>query len=207
MEKWGARVGPGSQYFRHDGTPIAPVQVTDSAGWNATFGMHRADFVDFLAKALPADVVHVGAPVHRLRAGRRQGARIVRQWRRSRKPIWWSAPTASIPSCGPYVFPPSRPVFPARSPTGDWWRTSALRIGRPTAGRCGWARASTSSLFRCARASSSTIVGFVPADEEMKESWSAPGDPDMLRQGVRRLGPAHRRIVAARSNDFPLGAV
>ena len=25
-------------------------------------------------------------------------------------------------------------------------------------------------------------VGFVPADAEMKESWSAPGDPDTLRQ-------------------------
>src|SRR6202166_4315521 len=52
VEKWGARVGPGSQYFRHDGARIAPVQVTDSSGWNATFGMHRADFVEFLAKAL-----------------------------------------------------------------------------------------------------------------------------------------------------------
>ena len=36
VERWGARVGPGSWYFRHDGTPIAPVQVTDAAGWNAT---------------------------------------------------------------------------------------------------------------------------------------------------------------------------
>src|SRR3954469_4184419 len=35
VEKWGARVGSGSAYFRHDGTPIAPVQVTDAAGWNA----------------------------------------------------------------------------------------------------------------------------------------------------------------------------
>jgi salicylate hydroxylase len=25
-------------------------------------------------------------------------------------------------------------------------------------------------------------VGFVPTDEEMKESWSAPGDPDVLRR-------------------------
>jgi salicylate hydroxylase len=25
-------------------------------------------------------------------------------------------------------------------------------------------------------------VGFVPADQEMKESWSAPGDPDLLRR-------------------------
>src|SRR6476619_8588505 len=45
VERWGARVGPASQYFRADGTPIAPVQVTDSSGWSANFGMHRADFV------------------------------------------------------------------------------------------------------------------------------------------------------------------
>src|SRR5262245_3293299 len=37
VEKWGARVGSKSQYFRHDGQPIAPVQVTDVSGWNATF--------------------------------------------------------------------------------------------------------------------------------------------------------------------------
>src|SRR3954462_1108581 len=36
VEKHGARVGAESRYFRHDGTPIAPVQVTDSSGWNAT---------------------------------------------------------------------------------------------------------------------------------------------------------------------------
>src|SRR5262245_57530482 len=60
VEKWGARVGPGSHYFRHDGTPIAPVQVTDSAGWNATFGMHRADLVELLANKLGAQVVHTG---------------------------------------------------------------------------------------------------------------------------------------------------
>src|SRR5215467_8061117 len=60
VEKWGARVGPDSRYFRHDGAPIAPVQVTDSAGWNATFGMHRADLVEMLAAALPQGVVHTG---------------------------------------------------------------------------------------------------------------------------------------------------
>src|SRR6187455_3169019 len=60
VERSGARVGPGSHYFRHDGTPIAPVQVTDAAGWNAVFGMHRADLVDLLAAALPHGVVHTG---------------------------------------------------------------------------------------------------------------------------------------------------
>ena len=60
VEKWGARVGSDSRYFRHDGRSIASVQVTDSSGWNATFGMHRADMVEFLARALPAGVVHTG---------------------------------------------------------------------------------------------------------------------------------------------------
>src|SRR5258707_2180469 len=60
VEKAGARVGAGSHYFRHDGAPIAPVQVTDSAGWNATFGMHRADLVEILAATLPRGVVRTG---------------------------------------------------------------------------------------------------------------------------------------------------
>src|SRR5262245_31985151 len=56
VERRGARVGHGSHYFRHDGAQIAPVQVTDSSGWNATFGMHRADLVEILAGALPSGV-------------------------------------------------------------------------------------------------------------------------------------------------------
>src|SRR6185369_7676731 len=60
VEKWGALVGSGSSYFREDGTPIAPVQVTDSAGWNATFGMHRADLVNLLADAVPEHIVYTG---------------------------------------------------------------------------------------------------------------------------------------------------
>src|SRR6516162_7569069 len=34
VERWGALVGTGSHYFRDNGSPIAPVQVTDSSGWN-----------------------------------------------------------------------------------------------------------------------------------------------------------------------------
>src|SRR3974377_1312974 len=60
VERWGALVGTGSHYFRDDGSPIAPVQVTDSSGWNGTFGMHRADLVAYLSKALPSDVAHTG---------------------------------------------------------------------------------------------------------------------------------------------------
>ena len=60
VERWGARVGNKSQYFHHDGTVIAGVQVTDTSGWNATYGMHRADLVGMLVKSLSQDVVHTG---------------------------------------------------------------------------------------------------------------------------------------------------
>ena len=133
VEKWGAKVGPDSRYFRHDGAPIAPVQVTDSAGWNATFGMHRADLVEMLANALPAGVVHTG---HR-GTGFEQvgdGAGCRSPMAPSSKPTSSSPPTASTPSCGLTFFRPPVRSSMALSPTAACWRMSALRIGRPTAG-------------------------------------------------------------------------
>ena len=70
VEKCGAKVGNNSRYFHSDGSPIASVQVTDSSGWNATYGMHRADLVDMLANALPPGVVRTG---HRCAAFERHG--------------------------------------------------------------------------------------------------------------------------------------
>jgi salicylate hydroxylase len=39
-------------------------------------------------------------------------------------------------------------------------------------------------------------VGFVTADEEMKESWSAPGDPDRLRREFEGWDPRIGRVLA-----------
>jgi len=38
-------------------------------------------------------------------------------------------------------------------------------------------------------------VGFVPADEEMKESWSAPGDPDLLRREFAGWDPRIEELL------------
>jgi len=180
VETWGARVGPGSHYFRHDGAPIAPVQVTDSSGWNATFGMHRADFVDFLAQALPAGVVHTG---HRATSFAQDGD----QARVSFANGAVAEGDVVIGADGihselrPYVFPPSRPVFHgsvayrglvehARIP--DWPADRWLM----------WLGKGKHFLsFPVCAGKLINYVGFVPADQEMKESWSAPGDPDVLR--------------------------
>ena len=180
VEKWGARVGPASRYFRHDGTPIAPVQVTDSAGWNATFGMHRADLVEMLANALPR-IVHTG---HRC-TGFEQDGNLARASFANGTVVEGDIVIAADgihSELRPYVFPPSRPVFSGSVayrglvphervphwPTGSWLM---------------WLGEGKHFLTFPVRAGELiNYVGFVPADEAMKESWSAPGDPDVLRQ-------------------------
>jgi salicylate hydroxylase len=188
VEKWGARVGPKSHYFRHDGTPIAPVQVTDLYGWNATFGMHRADLVDFLAAALPPGVVHCDhrgiafeqvADVARVKFanGATAEADVV------------VAADGIHSELRPYVFPPSKPVFHgnisyrglvSRERLPDWpmdrWQM--------------WAGPAKHFLvFPVRHGEMVNYVGFVPADQEMKESWSAPGDPDVLRREFEGWDP------------------
>jgi salicylate hydroxylase len=180
VEKWGARVGPQSQYFRHDGTPIAPVQVADASGWNATFGMHRADFVDFLANALPAHIVNTG---HRA-IGFEQHGEIARVSFANGSVVEADVVVAADgihSELRPCVFPPSKPVFHGtisyrglvpRERLPDWPMDRWLM----------WAGPSKHFLvFPVRHGEMVNYVGFVPADEEMKESWSAPGNPDVLR--------------------------
>jgi salicylate hydroxylase len=180
VRKWGARVGFDSRYFRHDGAPIAPVQVTDSAGWNATFGMHRADLVAMLARTLPAGVVQTG---HQCIGFAQDGdmARVSFANGASAEADAVIAADGIHSELRPHVFPPSRAVFSgsvayrglvphARIPH---WPTDRWQM---------WLGKGKHFLAFPVRAGELVnYVGFVPADEEMKESWSAPGDPDVLR--------------------------
>jgi len=181
VEKWGARVGPGSHYFRHDGAPIAPVQVTDSSGWNATFGMHRADFVAFLAKALPAGVVHTG---HRCTGFEQMGDKARVSFANGNV----ADADVVIGADGihselrPFVFPPSNPVF--HGSVAYRGIVAHERVPHwPTDRWLMWLGKGKHFLAFPVRAGKLiNYVGFVPADREMKESWSAPGDPDVLRR-------------------------
>ena len=188
VEKWGALIGEGSQYLRHDGTHIAPVQVRDASGWSAVYGMHRADFVDFLAAALPDGVVHCGHGA----IGFEQAGDKARVSFDNGSQIEADAVIAADgihSALRPFVFPPSTPVFHGtisyrglvhRDRLGDWpmdrWQT--------------WAGPSKHFLvFPVRHGEMVNYVGFVPTDEEMKESWSAPGDPDVLRAEFKGWDP------------------
>ena len=101
---------------------------------------------------------------------------------RSRKPTSWSACDGIHSELRPYrVSAIQGRCSPAPSPIAAWCRTRPCRTGRPMRGRCGSGAASISWCSRCAPARLINYVGFVPADAEMKESWTAKGDPDALR--------------------------
>jgi salicylate hydroxylase len=194
VEKWGALVGADSRYFRHDGAPIAPVQVTDSSGWNATFGMHRADLVEMLAGALPKGTVHTG---HRC-SGFEQDetmARLSFANGASTEADIVIAADGIHSELRAYVFASSQPVFSgsvayrglvSRDRVPDWpadrWQ---MWLGK---GRHFLA-------FPVRAGKLINYVGFVPTDEEMKESWSAPGDPEVLRQAFAGWDPRIHQLL------------
>ena len=194
VEEWGARVGPNSRYFRHDGAPIAPVQVTDSSGWNATFGMHRADLVEMLASALPPGTVHTG---HRCTGFDQDGklARVSFANGASAEGDVVIAADGIHSELRPHVFAASQPVFSGsvayrglvpHERVPDW----------PTDRWQMWLGKGRHFLAFPVRAGKLiNYVGFVPTDEEMKESWSAPGDPEVLRQAFAGWDPRIAQLL------------
>jgi salicylate hydroxylase len=192
--KYGALVGKSSHYYRHDGQPIAPVQVTDLHGWNATYGMHRADFVEFLSANLPAGVVHCG---HRATGFEQSSdkARVKFANGATAEADVVVAADGIHSELRPHVYPPSKPVFHGtisyrglvpseRLP--DWpmdrWQM--------------WAGPSKHFLvFPVRHGTMVNYVGFVPTDEEMKESWSAPGNPDTLRAEFEGWDPRVTQVL------------
>jgi salicylate hydroxylase len=201
VERRGARVGADSRYFRHDGTPIAPVQVTDSSGWNATFGMHRADLIELLAAALPTGIVHTG---HRC-TGFTQTADAARVSFANGATIEADVVIAADgihSELRQYVTPPSRPVFHGSVA----WRgvLPHRRIPHwPTDAWLMWLGQGRHFLTFPVRAGELiNYVGFVPADEEMKESWSAPGDPDVLRHEFAGWDPRIGTLLGEVEHTF-----
>jgi salicylate hydroxylase len=181
VEKWGARVGNKSQYFHHDGSVIAGVQVTDTSGWNATYGMHRADLVDMLARNLPAGVVHTG---HRCTGYERRGdtARVTFDNGESAEGDVVVGADGIHSVLRQHVQAESRPVF-SGTVTYRGVVPAELVPEWPDESWLMWLGKGKHFLVYPLRAGKLiNFVGFVPANQEMKESWSAAGDPDELRR-------------------------
>jgi len=179
LERYGAPVGAASRYFRQDGSEIASVQVTDSAG-TPVRGMHRADFVNFLAAALPAGVVHTG---HRAKGFSQEGD-VVRVAFENGAVAQGDVVVGAdgIHSVlRPFAVPPSTPVFSGSVAYRGLVPHAAIPQWPADAWQMWLGHGKHFLVFPVRAGELVNYVGFVPADAEMKESWTAAGDPDALR--------------------------
>ena len=201
VEKFGALVGQGSQYLRHDGTPIAPVQTEDANGWNATYGMHRADMIELLAGGLPDGVVHCGYFGTDFEQDDDK-ARVTFSSGEQVESDVVIAADGIHSELRPHVYPPSTPVFHGvisyrglvHSDKVPGWPMDRWQM---------WAGPSKHFMvFPVRHGEMINYVGFVPADEEMEESWSAPGDPDTLRAEFEGWDPRIGTVLAQVDETF-----
>jgi salicylate hydroxylase len=180
IDEVGGWVGEGSTYYRHDGTKVAPVMTTDSSGWAAMYGMHRADLVDVLRRAVPGHRVHPG---HRAVsfAQDAEKARVTFENGAVAEADLVIGADGIHSAMQRFVTEQATPVFSgqisyrgvldtARVP---WWPERIFQV---------WMGEGKHVIVFPVRAGRMlNFVCFVPAAEEMRESWSAPGDPDALR--------------------------
>ncbi|HEX7163523.1 MAG TPA: FAD-dependent monooxygenase [Trebonia sp.] len=180
IDEVGGWVGGGSTYYRHDGTTVAPVMTTDSSGWAAMYGMHRADLVDVLRRAVPGHRVHPG---HRAVtfAQDAEKARVTFDNGAVAEADVVIGADGIHSAMQPFVTEQATPVFSgqisyrsvldtARVP---WWPERIFQV---------WMGEGKHVIVFPVRAGRMlNFVCFVPAEQEMRESWSAPGDPDALR--------------------------
>jgi salicylate hydroxylase len=195
VEATGATVSTGSQYYRQDGTPVAPMLTVDSSGWNGMYGMHRADLLDALAGAVPAECVHTG---HRCVGFSQDAVEAVLRFDNGAE----VRADAVIAADGIHstlqgqVVPPSTPVnsgseayrglVPAeRVP---WWATGVSQL---------WMGEQRHFLvYPVRRGTLINYVGFVPSASTTTESWTATGDVATLRAEFASWDDRISRLLA-----------
>ncbi len=197
----GVPLGPASTYFRRDGTVVGPVVTTDSSGRLRLHGMHRADLLDLLARALPDGVVRTG---HRC-TGVEQTPTGVRM-------AFANGAVAeadlAVGADGIHsvlrdaVTEPAEPVYSG---------SVAYRGLLPSDALPGWPRAASQLwmgegkhflVFPVRSGELINYVGFVPQAGEALESWSAPGDPAALAAAFAGWDPRVENLLAQVRETF-----
>jgi salicylate hydroxylase len=180
LRTMGASLGPGSFYHRHDGTVVAPFRTSATNEPPALFGMHRADLVAMLREQIPDDAVRLGA--------RCIG---IRQLSKSAELLFedGTSDSAHIVIAADGIHSTIRPlVVDTSAPTDS--RMIAYRGLVPASLLPDWPRNAAQLwmghgkhflVYPVRSGELLNYVGFAPAGDGLIESWSAVGDPDVLR--------------------------
>jgi salicylate hydroxylase len=180
IEVAGGWVGEGSTYYRHDGTEVAPIMTTDSSGWAAMYGMHRADLVDLLRRTVPDSALRLG---HRAVSVEQtaQRARVSFDNGATAEADVVIAADGIHSALQQFVTEKATPVFSGSVAFRGLIEAERVPQWRPRVSQLWMGQGKHVLVYPLRAGKLFNFVCFVPADEEMRESWSAPGDPDALR--------------------------
>ncbi|HLZ71884.1 MAG TPA: FAD-dependent monooxygenase [Dehalococcoidia bacterium] len=201
-----ARVGArwqDTRFLQADGRFVAPMLAEGPDGQVEYLGMHRADLLDLLGANLPDGVVHT---CHRCSGFAQDGEQAAISFENGARI------TADLVIAADgihsvlqqYVVAPAAPrysgsiayrgVVPA---AGVPWPAGQARL---------WLGEGRHFMAYPVRGHQLVnYVGFVPSDERLKESWSAPGDPAALAAEFAGWDPPIAAIIARIEQTFRWG--
>jgi salicylate hydroxylase len=188
------------QYRRSDGLYIAPMWPAELLHQIEVYGLHRADLLGMLVDRLPGEIVMTG---HRCVAFEQDDAQAIIHFANGVRATadvviaadgihstlqrFVVAPAAPLHS-GSVAY---RGVIPATSVS---WPSGAMR---------NWLGAGKYFLVYPVRAGELiNYVGFVRTGEQMKESWSAPGDSAALAREFAGWDPMVEAVIAQVTTPF-----
>jgi 2-polyprenyl-6-methoxyphenol hydroxylase-like FAD-dependent oxidoreductase len=202
LRRWGAKwLDP--QFCRFDGSSVAPLWPPEIASEIEYYGMHRADLLGMLVAQLPRDVVKTGHRCIGFHQGEQQAVIDFANGVRATADIVLAADGIHS-TLQQFVVPSSSPL-----PSGSVaYRglVSAESVAWPPGAMRNWMGAGKHFLVYPVRAGALiNYVGFLPTDEIMSESWSAPGDPAVLAKEFAGWDPIVERIIAQVTATFRWG--
>jgi salicylate hydroxylase len=191
------------QYRRSDGVYIASMWPNESVREIDFYGVHRADLLGMLVERLPGDIVKTG---HKCVAFEQDDAQAVIHFANG------AHATADVviaadgmhSTLQQFVVAPSAPLHSGS--VAYRGVIPAANVSWPSGGMRNWLGAGKHFLVYPVRAGELiNYVGFVATDEQMKESWSAAGDPAALAREFAGWDPMVEAIIAHVTTTFRWG--
>src|SRR6185295_18162676 len=191
------------QFRRSDGRFIACMWPPELGNEIEFYGMHRADLLNLFVQRLPADVV---ATDHKCVGFEQDEHEAIITFANGRREV----ADAVIAADGihsklqEFVVAPSAPL--ASGSVAYRGLISEASVSWPRGAMRNWLGAGKHFLVYPVRSDALiNYVGFVPTDEQMRESWSAAGDPAALAQAFAGWDPMVEAITAQASMTFRWG--